>query len=72
MNLQKSRVLFALTAASFLVLCNLAYLLAYSQSGQSAFSDKMDQPPFQILNLILLIGIIVFAVLPASAEDGNK
>lgn len=71
MNLQKSRVLFALTAASFLVLCNLAYLLAYSQSGQSAFADKMDQPPIQMLNLLLLIGIVVFAVLPSGPEDGN-
>jgi hypothetical protein len=72
MNLEKSRLLFAFTIAGFLVLCNLAYLFANSQGSQNAlaFAAKIDQPPIQLLSLLLLSGIIVFAIIgPKSNED---
>lgn len=62
MNLQKARLLFAVTVAGFLLLCNLGYLYATSQNRQSAFASQIDQPSIQILSLLLLIGIVVFAV----------
>jgi hypothetical protein len=71
MNLQKSRVLFALTAAGFLVLCNLAYLYANSQNRQPAFAAQMDQPPIQMLSLLILIGVVVFAAIP-DKDQGDQ
>ena len=70
MNLQKSRVFFAVSAAGFLVLCNLGYLFAYAQNRQQAFASQMDQQPIQILSLLLLIGIIGFgAYQPRKGSD---
>ena len=71
MNLQKSRVLFALTAVGFLVLCNLGYLYANSPGRRQVFASQIDQPPIQILSLLLLIGIIGFAIVkpPEPGED---
>ena len=69
MNLQKSRVVFAALVAAFLILCHLAYLFAYSQGRQQEFASQMDRPPLQILSLLLLVGIIIFAVVKSREED---
>lgn len=68
MSLQKSRAIFAGAVACFLVLCNLAYLFATSQQKQSEFAAKMDQPPIQILSLLLLGGVVAFACLKPEAQ----
>lgn len=71
MNLQKARVLFGVTVGGFLVLCNLGYLLAYSQGRQQVFSSQMDQSPIQLLSLLLFIGIIAFGLVRLST-DGEQ
>jgi succinate dehydrogenase hydrophobic anchor subunit len=72
MNLEKSRILFAVSIAGFLVLCNLGYLFAYSQGRQSAFSGQISQPPVQILSLLFLVGIIGFAVVKTRSNGDES
>jgi hypothetical protein len=71
MNLQKPRILFAFFVSGFLILCNLGYLFAYSNGRQQEFASQIDKPTFQILSLLLLAGIIIFAVAKAKDEDVN-
>ena len=68
MNLQKSRVFFGLTVAGFLLLCNIGYLFAYSQGRQQLFASQIDQPPIQLLSLLLLGGILAFGFVPANDQ----
>lgn len=72
MNLEKSRVFFALTVAGFLVLCNLGHLFAYSQGRQTAFSSQIDQPPIQILSLLFFVGIVGFAALGSQSKGDES
>ena len=69
MSLQKSRIIFALTAAGFLVLCNLAYLFTYSQGRQREFATQIDQPMIKTFSLLILIFIVGFAVAKPESED---
>lgn len=71
MNLQKFRIIFALTSVSFLVLCNLTYLFAYSQNRQPDFASQIDQPAIKLLSLLILIGIIGFALIKPN-EEGDS
>ncbi len=72
MNLQKSRILFALTVFGFLVLCNLGFLFATSQDRQTIFAQQIDQPSFQILSLVFLVGIVVFALLKPQNQEAEQ
>ncbi|MEI8282183.1 MAG: hypothetical protein WCG75_07255 [Armatimonadota bacterium] len=71
MNLQKSRILFALTVFGFLVLCNLAFLFATSQDRQTTFAQQIDQPSFQILSFLFLVGIIAFALIKPNDQEAQ-
>ena len=72
MNLQKARIIFALTTVGFLVLCNLAYLFALSQNRQLEFASQIDQPAIKILSLLILVGIVGFAVLKPDNEEPDQ
>lgn len=71
MNLAKVRVLFGVLVAAFLFLCYAAYLFAYSQGRQVQFAAQMDQPPIQILSLLLLVGIVALAAIKTDSEEGS-
>jgi hypothetical protein len=72
MSLQKLRIIFGLTAAGFLMLCNLAYLLSYYQNRWHEFATQIDQPPIKIFSLLILIGIIGFSLVRPDIEDGEQ
>ena len=72
MSLQKVRILVAVLAASFLMLCHAAYLVATSQGRQQEFANQVDRPPIQMLSIALLLAIIALAIVKDKEADGGQ
>jgi hypothetical protein len=69
--MKRYRPVVAFTVIMFLVFGNFGYLYSYSQGKASEFAAKMSELPIQILTLILLSVVMIFAIVTDPIEPSD-